>query len=391
MKHNFDELIDRRVSECKKYEPSYPKDVIPMWIADTDFAVPEEIAEAIQKRAEHPCFGYPVESFEFERAAARWEKVRFGWEVDPEWVKYSNGVLPFLMYAIRAFAYPGDKVVIQPPVYPPFQAITKNNGCQLLTNPLIQDENGKYQIDFEDLEEKLKDPRTKLFFMSNPHNPVMRAFTLEELTRIGELCLKYHVIVIADEIHCDLTYKGYHHIPFASISEEFAQNSMVLINPSKTFNIAGFRTGAAIIPNKKMRDNIQIIIEDNKNYGRTIFGMLSFITAYTECDYYADEMMDYIVENKNYNVDFIRNRIPRIKLAEPEATYLLWLDCRDLQMTQSELKTFFFEKAKLGLKDGATFGIEGTGFMRMNIACPRATLVEALNRLEKAVNELNKC
>ena len=362
-----------------------------MWIADTDFAVPEEIAEAIQKRAEHPCFGYPVESFEFERAAARWEKVRFGWEVDPEWVKYSNGVLPFLMYAIRAFAYPGDKVVIQPPVYPPFQAITKNNGCQLLTNPLIQDENGKYQIDFEDLEEKLKDPRTKLFFMSNPHNPVMRAFTLEELTRIGELCLKYHVIVIADEIHCDLTYKGYHHIPFASISEEFAQNSMVLINPSKTFNIAGFRTGAAIIPNKKMRDNIQIIIEDNKNYGRTIFGMLSFITAYTECDYYADEMMDYLEENKNYIVDFIRNRIPRIKLAEPEATYLLWLDCRDLQMTQSELKTFFFEKAKLGLNDGATFGIEGTGFMRMNIACPRATLVEALNRLEKAVNELNKC
>ncbi len=295
------------------------------------------------------------------------------------------------MYAIRAFAYPGDKVVIQPPVYPPFQAITKNNGCQLLTNPLIQDENGKYQIDFEDLEEKLKDPRTKLFFMSNPHNPVMRAFTLEELTRIGELCLKYHVIVIADEIHCDLTYKGYHHIPFASISEEFAQNSMVLINPSKTFNIAGFRTGAAIIPNKKMRDNIQIIIEDNKNYGRTIFGMLSFITAYTECDYYADEMMDYLEENKNYIVDFIRNRIPRIKLAEPEATYLLWLDSRDLQMTQSELKTFFFEKAKLGLNDGATFGIEGTGFMRMNIACPRATLVEALNRLEKAVNELNKC
>ena len=149
MKRNFDELIDRRVSECKKYEPSYPKDVIPMWIADTDFAVPEEIAEAIQKRAEHPCFGYPVESFEFERAAARWEKVRFGWEVDPEWVKYSNGVLPFLMYAIRAFAYPGDKVVIQPPVYPPFQAITKNNGCQLLTNPLIQDENGKVLKTYE--------------------------------------------------------------------------------------------------------------------------------------------------------------------------------------------------------------------------------------------------
>lgn len=388
MRHNFDEIIDRRASECKKYEPAYPKDVIPMWIADTDFAVPKEISKAIQERAMHPCFGYPVESFAFEEAAAHWEKKRFGWDVDPSWVKYSNGVLPFLMYAIRAFAYPGDKVVIQPPVYPPFFAITKNNGCQLVTNPLVQDETGKYQIDFEDLEEKLKDPRVKLFFMSNPHNPAMRAFTREELTRIGNLCLKYNVIVISDEIHCDLTYKGYEHIPFASISEEFAQNSMVLINPSKTFNIAGFRTGAAIIPNKRMRDNIQIIIEDNKNYGRTIFGMLSFITAYEQCAYYADELMEYLEGNKDYIVRFIRERIPQIRLAEPEATYLLWLDCRGLGLAQEELKKFFFEKAKLGLNDGATFGQEGIGFMRMNIACPRATLIEALNRLEKAVKEL---
>ena len=374
MRYNFDEIIDRRASECKKYEPAYPKDVIPMWIADTDFAVPKEITDAIKKRAEHPCYGYPVESFEFEKAAARWEKVRFGWNVEPEWVKYSNGVLPFLMYGIRAFAYPGDKVVIQPPVYPPFHAITKNNGCQLLTNPLIQNEKGKYQIDFEDLENKLKDPRTKLFFMSNPHNPTMRAFTREELIKIGELCLKYNVIVVSDEIHCDLTYKRYKHIPFASISEEFAQNCMVLINPSKTFNIAGFRTGAAIIP--------------NKNYGRTIFGMLSFITAYTECDDYADELMEYLEINKDYVVNFIQEKIPRIKLAEPEATYLLWLDCRGLNMSQEELKKFFFEKAKLGLNDGSTFGVEGTGFMRMNIACPKSTVIEAMNQLERAVKEL---
>ena len=292
------------------------------------------------------------------------------------------------MYGIRAFAYPGDKVVIQPPVYPPFHAITKNNGCQLLTNPLIQNEKGKYQIDFEDLENKLKDPRTKLFFMSNPHNPTMRAFTREELIKIGELCLKYNVIVVSDEIHCDLTYKRYKHIPFASISEEFAQNCMVLINPSKTFNIAGFRTGAAIIPNKKLRDNIQIIIENNKNYGRTIFGMLSFITAYTECDDYADELMEYLEINKDYVVNFIQEKIPRIKLAEPEATYLLWLDCRGLNMSQEELKKFFFEKAKLGLNDGSTFGVEGTGFMRMNIACPKSTVIEAMNQLERAVKEL---
>lgn len=389
MRHNFDEIINRRVSECKKYEKTvYPEGIIPMWIADTDFAVPKEISDAIIKRAQHPCFGYPIETLEFEKAVQRWEKVRFNWDIDSEWVKYANGVLPFLMYAIRAFSYPGDEVIIQPPVYPPFSAIVKNNGRQLINNPLVQDENGKYQIDFEDLEKKLRNPRAKLLFLSNPHNPTMRCFTLEELTKVGELCLKYNVIVISDEIHCDLTYKGYKHIPFGSINEEFANNSMILVNPSKTFNIAGFRTGAAIIPNKQMRDNIQITIVNNKNYGRTIFGMLTFITAYTECDYYADEMMEYLQENRDYLVDFIRTNIPKVKISDPEATYLMWLDFKELGIEQEELKNFLFEKAKLGLNDGVTFGQEGKGFMRLNIACPKLVLVEALNRLKDAVNSL---
>ncbi len=390
MRHNFDEIVNRRGSDCKKYEKTakFTEDILPMWIADTDFAVPVEVSNAIIERAQHPCFGYPIETFEFEKAAARWEKVRFGWDVDPHWVKYANGVLPFLMYAIRAFTYPGDHVVIQPPVYPPFSAIVRNNGRTLKENCLVQDENGKYQIDFEDLEAKLSDPHAKLFFMSNPHNPAMRCFTREELTRIGELCLKYNVIVIADEIHCDLTYKGYEHIPFGSISEEFANNSMVLINPSKTFNIAGFRTGAAIIPNKLMRDNIESIIVSNKNYGRTIFGLASFITAYTECDYYADEMMEYLQGNRDYVMDYLKTRIPSIKMAEPEATYLLWMDCRELGMSQSELMDFMTEKAKLRLNDGSTFGPGGEGFVRMNIACPRATVEEAMARLEKAINSL---
>lgn len=389
MRHNFDEIINRRESECKKYEKEvYPKDVIPMWIADTDFAVPREISEAIINRAKHPCFGYPTEGKIFEEATKHWEKIRFNWDIETEWVKYANGVLPFLMYAIRAFSYPGDEVIIQPPVYPPFSAIVKNNGRQLVTNPLYQDENGKYQINFEDLEKKLASPRAKLLFLSNPHNPAMRCFTLEELTKIGNLCLKYNVIVISDEIHCDLVYKGYKHIPFGSISEEFANNSMVLINPSKTFNIAGFRTGAAIIPNKKMRENIQITIVNNKNYGRTIFGVLTYVTAYTKCDYYADELMEYLQENRDYLLEFIRNNIPKIKVTEPEATYLIWLDFRDLNMEQEELKEFILEKAKLALNDGSTFGMEGKGFMRLNIACPKAVLVEALNRLKMAIDSL---
>lgn len=389
MRHNFDEIVNRRASDCKKYEAAaYPADVLPMWIADTDFAVPVEIADAIKARAEHPCYGYPIESFAFEESAARWEKVRFGWDVKPEWVKYANGVLPFLMYAVRAFSHPGDHVVIQPPIYPPFPAIIQNNGRKVVENPLVLDAEGKYQIDFEDLEKKLADPRAKLLFLSNPHNPAMRCYTLAELKQIGDLCIKHGVIVISDEIHCDLTYKGYKHIPFGSISQEFSDNCIVLINPSKTFNIAGFRTGAAIIPNRRLRDEIQIAIVNNKNYGRTIFGMISFITAYTQCDYYADEMMEYLQGNRDFLMDALGQRVPRIKLAEPEATYLMWLDCKDLGMDQEALKKFFFEKAKLGLNDGTTFGRGGLGYMRLNIACPRATLEDAVERMEKAVSAL---
>ena len=216
----------------------------------------------------------------------------------------------------------------------------------------------------------------------------MRCYTLEELTRIGELCLRHNVIVMSDEIHCDLTYQGYRHIPFGSIRQDFADNCIVMINPSKTFNIAGFRTGAAIIPNQRLRDEIQSTIVSNKNYGRTIFGMISFITAYTQCDYYADELMDYLQGNRDLLMDALKTRIPRIKMSVPEATYLMWLDCRELGMDQPELKRFFFEKAKLGLNDGVTFGQGGLGHMRMNIACPRATLEQALDRLERAVNAL---
>lgn len=388
MRHNFDEVINRRTTECKKYEPgSYPEDVIPMWIADTDFASPIEITEALRERIGHPCYGYPANQAAFEEATARWEHQRFGWEVDPAWVKYGAGVMPFIMYAVRAFTCPGDFVLIQTPVYPPFHAIVKNNGRYLACNSLKKDENNHYSMDFEDLEKRLKNPRTKLMLLCNPHNPVMRAWTLEELTAVGELCIKHHVFLVVDEIHCDLTYKGFQHIPFGSISKEFADNSMILVNPSKTFNIAGFRVGGAIIPNQKYRDEIETAIVNNKGYGRTIFGNIAYVTAYTKCDYYADEIMDYLEENKDFMMEFFQTRIPQIKVGVPEATYLIWLDCSSLGMSQDELKDFFKNKAKLALNDGATFGPEGIGFMRMNIACTKATLTEALERIERAVNQ----
>ena len=387
MKYNFDEIIPRRGTNSYKWDSANDADILPMWVADMDFRTAPAVTEALKKRVEHGIFGYVRVPDSYYHAVIHWFGRRHNWKIEREWIIYTTGVVPALSAVIKALTNLGDRVLVQTPVYNCFFSSIRNNDCEMISNPLIYDDN-TYRIDFDDLEKKLKDPRTKLFFMSNPHNPAMRCFTLEELKRIGELCLKYNVLVISDEIHCDLTYQGYKHIPFGSISEEFANNCIVLINPSKTFNIAGFRTGAAIIPNKRIRDNIEITIVNNKNYGRTIFGMLTFVTAYTKCDYYADEMMQYLQQSRDMMMAYMKERIPRIKLAEPEATYLMWLDCRDLNMTQDELKAFMFNKAKLGLNDGATFGTGGTGFMRMNIACPRSTVEQALEQLEKAVNAL---
>ena len=387
MKYNFDEIIPRQGTNSYKWDSANDSDILPMWVADMDFRTAPAVTEALKKRVEHGIFGYVRVPDSYYHAVIHWFDRRHNWKIEREWIIYTTGVVPALSAVIKALTNPGDRVLVQTPVYNCFFSSIRNNGCEMISNPLIYEDN-TYRIDFDDLEKKLKDPRTKLFFMSNPHNPAMRCFTLEELKRIGELCLKYNVLVISDEIHCDLTYQGYKHIPFGSISEEFANNCIVLINPSKTFNIAGFRTGAAIIPNKRIRDNIEITIVNNKNYGRTIFGMLTFVTAYTQCDYYADEMMQYLQQSRDMMMAYMKERIPRIKLAEPEATYLMWLDCRDLNMTQDELKAFMFNKAKLGLNDGATFGTGGTGFMRMNIACPRSTVEQALEQLEKAVNAL---
>lgn len=385
MTHCFDTVIDRKESGCTKYHNAIcPPDVLPMWIADTDFSVPREIIKALQQRISHPCFGYPFASMAFERAAQRWEKIRFAWDIEADWVKYSNGVLPFLVYAIRAFSLPGDNIIIQSPVYPPFYAIIKNNGRQVVTNPLRQDATGKYQIDFADLETRLSHPRSKILIISNPHNPVMRSYSYQELEKIGKLCIKYNVLVISDEIHCDIVFDKKKHIPFGSVSTAFAENSIVLINPSKTFNTAGFRTGAAIIADKNIRSDIESVIVNNKNYGRTIFGMCTFITAYTECDYYADELLSYLQDNRDYLLSFIKTRLPAIKISEPEATYLMWLDCRQLNLPAAELSAFFLQRAKLKLNEGETFGVEGAGFMRMNIACPRSVLAQALIRLETA-------
>lgn len=389
LKHNFDEIVDRRGTECKKWD-TYGEDVIPMWIADTDFKCPKPVVDAMVKRAEHGVYGYPVNSKNFEKAVCNWQKKRFGWDIEVDWVEHTPAVVPAIVFAIRAFTQPGDHVVLHLPAYHPFHDIIPNNGRHISGNELIQKEDGKYYIDFEDLEKRLSHPRATMLLLCSPHNPVGKCFTREELMKIGELCLKYNVLVISDEIHSDIIYKGHQHIPFASLSPEIANNSIVCVNPSKTFNNAGVRTGAVVIPNRNLHDLFYASVANNKAYGRTVFGTLPLEVAYNECDYYADQLIEYLQGNLDYLKDFCKNRIPEIKIGEPEATYLIWIDCKALNMGPTELKNFFLEKAKVAMNEGSTFGKGGTGFMRMNIACRRELLVEGLNRIEAAIKSIRK-
>ncbi len=387
MQHNFDELIERRGTECKKWN-TYDADVIPMWIADTDFKCPQPVIDAMVKRAEHGIFGYPTNLNSFEQSIVNWQKKRFGWEVQTDWVEYTPAVIPAIVYAMYAFTNPGDNVVIQMPAYHPFHAIIPDNGRYILGNPLILREDGSYDVDFENLEELLKKRKTTMFLLCSPHNPTGKCFTREELTKMSELCLKYNVFVVSDEIHSDIIYSGNEHIPYGSLSQAAADNCVVCVNPSKTFNIAGVRTGAAIIPNRNNHDLFYAPLEALKAYGRTIFGTLPIEVSYNECDYYADQLLEYLEGNRKYLKEFLETRVPKIKMGNPQATYLMWLNCKELNLEPKELQQFFLQKAKVAMNEGSTFGPGGAGFMRMNIACPRSRLVEALERIEKAVNQL---
>ncbi|WP_018751174.1 MalY/PatB family protein [Paenibacillus sanguinis] len=386
LQHDFDEMMDRSGTEAKKYSV-YTDDIIPMWIADTDFKCPEPVIQALMNRVEHGIYGYPHVDNTLGRALGCWTEKRFGWKIKEEWVEYSPAVVPALAMAVQAYTEPGEQVLIQTPVYPPFHQVIENNDRVKVTNSLVL-RNGSYEIDFTDLEEKLSHPKTKLMLLCHPHNPTGRVFSEEELRSIGELCLKHHVIVVSDEIHSDLVYPGRKHLPFAMLSEEIANRCLVCMNPSKTFNLAGLRTAGIVIPNAQLREAYHDRLIKNKSDGRTIFGLLALETAYSECDYYAEQLVDYLSGNLAYLLDYFARYIPEIMPIRPEATYLVWLDCRALQMDQPELLSFMEKQAKLGLNDGASFGQEGIGFVRMNIGCPKQVLVEALKRLEKAVSGL---
>ena len=382
MKYNFDKWAGTQNKESVKW--SYQEGYLPMGIADMDFETLPEIKEAIIERASRDIFGYSILQDDYKPALINWYEKHHNWEIKEEWLCISPGVSPAIGITIRALANPGDKVILQTPVYPPFFGEITHNGCSIVNNPLILDDEG-YHIDFDDLEEKAKDVRVKLLLLCNPHNPVGRVWTKEELKKLGDICLKHNVIVIADEIHGDLVYKGNQYIPFASISEDFARNSITCTAPSKTFNLAGIQVSNIIIPDLKLRTDYEIGRHNIGISRLNVFASSVCTAAYSHGAEWLTEAMEYLENNKNFAIDYIRKNLPKIKVHEPEGTYMLWLDFRSLGLTDEYLHKLIFNEAKLVLNEGHTFGSGGEGFQRMNIACPRSIIKEALERITKVL------
>jgi len=398
MKYDFDRVCDRRNTNCVKWDAVSSvfgrDDVLPMWVADMDFPVAQPIVEALKKRVEHDFYGYTQPGSSVIEAVVDRMQRKFDWRIQPEWVVFTPGVVPALHTAVRAFTHPGDEVILQEPVYYPFFPAVTSSGCQIVNNELKLI-NGCYEMDYEDLESKFNlrtgmrssPSRVKAIILCNPQNPVGRLWNREELTRMGEIVIRHGAIVISDEIHCEILFKGYEHTPFASISQEFEQNCVVCMAPSKTFNLAGLGASSIIIPNKKLRDSFTIT-KVGIVPGQNLFGLTAMEAAYRFGDEWLEQLLDYLQSNLNYTIEYFERRIPKIKVIKPQGTYLIWLDCRELGMDAMTLRSFMREKARVGFDDGFLFGAAGAGFQRINIACPRAILKEALIRIEAAVNSL---
>lgn len=397
MHYDFDRILSRKNTNSVKWDAIGTifgsEDVIPMWVADMDFPAARPVVEALEKRTGHEFYGYTQPGLGLIEAVVERMERKFGWQIKPEWIVFTPGVIPSLNIAVRSLTHPGDGVILQEPVYYPFFPVVKQNGCQIVTNELKLS-GGHYTMDFIDLENKFHTEtgmrytpsRVKTIILCNPQNPVGRIWNREELSRIGEIVIGHGATVISDEIHCEILFKGYKHTPFASISEAFEQNCIVCMAPSKTFNLAGLQASSIIIPNKKIRDSFNEAIVGIP--GPNLFGLAAMEAAYRYGDEWLEQLLDYLGKNLQFTLEYFVHKIPGITVIKPQATYLLWLDCRALELDDMKLRDFMREKARVGLDDGFLFGAGGSGFQRMNIACPRAILEEALHRIEIAVNSL---
>ena len=386
MIYNFDKVISRKGTHSVKWDARKAyfgsEDLLPMWVADMDFPVPVELVEAIKRRADHPLYGYTIRPDSYFKSFIRWVKDRHEWEIKKDWVLFSPGVVPALNFIVQAFSKPGDKILIQPPVYHPFFFSVENNHREMVFNQLKL-VNGRYEMDFDDLESKL--PGVKMILLSNPHNPVGRAWTQEELMQLAELCIMHKVLIISDEIHSDLALPGFKHIPVASLGDEIAANTLTCMAPSKTFNLAGLSTSSMIISDPAKRANFEEYLDRFHITGGNVFGMVASEAAYLHGKDWLDQVLEYIQGNFDFLDNFLKENLPMLHLTPAEATYLAWLDFSALKMDGDGLKSFLINKAKVGLNDGRTYRDGGEGFQRMNLACPRSILEEALQRIEKAI------
>jgi cysteine-S-conjugate beta-lyase len=390
MKYNFDEIIDRKGTDCIKYDALSmffgADDILPVWVADMDFRTPDFIMDAIRSRMEHEVLGYTLRGETFSHSIINWVKQRHNWEVPKEWISFSPGVVAALTASVLAFTEPGDKVIVQTPVYFPFFESVRGVKRRLIENPLKL-ENGRYYFDLEDLEAKI-DEKTKMLILCNPHNPGGMVWRHDELKALSEICIRHNILVVSDEIHSDLIFKGNTHIPYPTLSEEAAQNSIVCMAPSKTFNVAGLSTSFVVIPNPELLKTYEKLMRTLHIHMGNIPGTVALEAAYTQGQNWLSEMMEYVESNYEYLSDFMGKYLPRVKVMKPEATYLVWLDFTAYGMNDKQLNKFLVENAKVGLNNGGRFGRNGDGFMRINIGCPRSIVVEALNRIYEAFRNL---
>jgi cysteine-S-conjugate beta-lyase len=396
MGYNFDKVIERRGSGSVKWEymqssadpekwletakvPGGSR-IIPMWVADMDFESPPAVIDTLKKRAGHGIFGYTVPGEHYYRCIIDWFNRHQNWHIESEWICVTFGVVPAINLLVQAFTSPGDGVLVQRPVYYPFFGAIERNGRSLVNNPLIC-QNGRYRMDFADLEKKARDPSVRLAILCSPHNPVGRVWTEEELTRFGKICLDNDVLVVSDEIHGDLVYKRGTFVPFGGLNDRFSKNSIICTAPSKTFNLAGLQTSNIIIHDEEMRNRFKTILRSNGVFGINPFGQAALEAAYGQSEEWLEHLLDYLEDNLKYMQAFAAKNLPGIEIVQPEGTYLVWLDFRGLGVGARDLRTLMLEKAGIHFDEGFIFGPEGEGFERINIACPRSILAEALSRI----------
>lgn len=379
MNYDFDKQIPRRGTDSYKWDSAQNEEVLPLWVADMDFHTAPAIVEALRKRVEHGIFGYTRVPDSYYQAVTDWFARRHNFRIDREWIIYTSGVVPAVSAIIKALTVPGDKVLVQTPVYNCFFSSIRNNGCETVASPLLYADS-TYTMDYDDLEAKAADPKVKVMLLCNPHNPAGRVWRREELVRIGEICLRHGVTVVSDEIHCELVFPGHHYTPFASISDEFLRHSVTCLSPSKAFNIAGLQIANIVCADAVVRQKIDRAINDNEVCDVNPFGVIATQAAYKEGEEWLEQLIGYLHENYRTMQEFCREHLPEFPLAALEGTYLVWMDCRALGIPSEVLEQRLLDEARLWLNAGTMYGAAGEGFMRWNIACPRAVLLEGLKR-----------